>query len=135
MSSSETMLQLLSQVHLRCMRNVTEQCLCEANSKNNSELREEEQETSSVLTFLKPLLREASEKSSSFNRRIKKRYWANVSEASTQSQDTEPSVLRRTKKTRRRRRTVEAALREPIKFPRREQRLCRRLSLWFYNIL
>ena len=51
----------------------------------------------SLLAFLKPLIREASEKSNSFNRRIKKRYWANVSEASIQSQDTAPSVLRRAK--------------------------------------
>ena len=80
------------------------------------EPRQEEQKTFSLLAFLRPLVREASEKSSSFKRRIKKRYWANVSEASIQSEDTERSVLRRTKRTRRRRRTVEAAHREHLKF-------------------
>ena len=93
----------------------------------NYELRQEEQETFSLLAFLRPLLREASEKSSSFNRRIKNRYWANVSEASIKSEDTERSVLGRTKRTRRRRRTVEAALGELLKFLEREQHLCKRL--------
>ena len=118
---------MLSQVHLRGVRNVTEQCLSEANSEKNYELRQEEQKTFSLLAFLRPLLREASEKSISFNRRIKKRYWANVSDASTQSEDAEPSVLRRTKMRMRRRRTVEAALGELLKFHEREQHLCRRL--------
>ena len=51
----------------------------------NAGLREEEQKTSSPLPFLRPLLREASEKSRSFTRNIKKRQRANVSEASTQT--------------------------------------------------
>ena len=101
----------------------------------NYELRQEEQKTFSLLTFLKPLLREASEKSSTFNRTIKKRYWANVSEASTRSQDAAPSVLRRTKRTRMRRRTVQAALAEHLNFIDREQHLCRRLSQRLYITL
>ena len=64
----------------------------------NWEPPQEERETCSVLAFLKLLLREACEKSSSFNRRSKKRYWANVSEASSQSQDAARSVFRRAKR-------------------------------------
>ena len=47
---------------------------------------------------------------------MKKRYWANVSEASIQSEDTERSVLRRTKRRRKRRMTLEAALGESLRF-------------------
>ena len=98
----------------------------------NYEPRPEEQKTLSLLAFLRPLLREATERSSNFNTTMKKRYWANVSQASTQSEDTERRVLTRTKRRRKRRRTLEAAHRQPLRFLEREQRLCRRLSLCLY---
>ena len=126
----------------------------------NCELRQEEQETSSLLAFLTLIFREASEKSSSFNRRMKKRYWANVSEASIQSQDIARSVFRRTRKRKKikedgrrrasrtchipRARTPYSRQRnaflkreqrfwESPDFLKREQHLCRRLSLRLYN--
>ena len=64
---------------------------------------------------------------------MKKRYWANVSEDSIQSEDIERSVQRRTKRRRKRRRTLEAALGESLRFLEREQRLCRRVSLRLYS--
>ena len=86
-----------------------------------------EQKTFSLLAFLRPLVREAREESSSLKMKMKKCYWANVSEASIQSEDTEPSVLRRKCRRRKRRRTLEAALGESLRFLEREQRFCRRL--------
>ena len=51
-----------------------------------------------MLAFLRPLLREACEKSSSFKRRSKKRYWANVSDVFFQSEDAARKLLRRAKR-------------------------------------
>ena len=54
--------------------------------------------TSSLLAFLRPLLREATERSSSLKRWSKKRYWANVSEVLFQRQDAARKFLRRAKR-------------------------------------
>ena len=78
----------------------------------NYELREEEQKTSSPLAFLRPLLREASEKSRSFTRNI-----TNVSGLTFMRllfrqpiQKRDRGKLQRTRtRRRRRRRTVQAA--------------------------
>ena len=62
------------------------------------EPRPEEQKSSSLLAFLRLLLREATERSNSWKRRNKKRYWANVSEVFFQSQDAARKLLRRAKR-------------------------------------
>ena len=52
----------------------------------------------SLLAFLRPLLREATEKSRSFETRMEKRYWANVSEVFFHSEDAALQLLRRAKR-------------------------------------
>ena len=47
---------------------------------------------------MKPLLRAACEKSNSFKKRNKKRYWATVSEVFFQSEDAARKLLRRAKR-------------------------------------
>ena len=51
-----------------------------------------------MLAFLRPLLREATEISSSWKRRSKKRYWGNVSDVLFHSEDAARKLLRRAKR-------------------------------------
>ena len=50
------------------------------------------------MAFLGPLFREAIERSLTFKRSMKKRYWANVSEPTAEREDAARSVLRRAKR-------------------------------------
>ena len=89
---------MLSQAHLRCLRNVTEQKVSETKSDRIGSLAQRSKNRQGLLAFLRPLLREASEISSSWKRRSKKRYWANVSDVFFQSEDAARKLLRRAKR-------------------------------------